>query len=184
MSSPTGNEAGADRQRLFLALAPAEEEKQRLREAVKPFLPDGEARWARQENLHMTLIFFGAIDSAVRRCIETAVAGIRTSGFDLMLDRFGYRPRSRMLWAMPTETPAALVQLVGNLRSALQLQCRIMPESRPFTAHVTLGRQVKRPPKSSRFTPVTWSIRQITLMESVSTTSGTRYLERLAWPLS
>ena len=183
MSLPTGNDGTPATRRLFLALNPDDVERRQLRDAVREHLPPGRARWVALENLHMTLIFFGSVTAAVQACIEQAVAAVDAPGFALTLERFGYWPRSHMLWAMPSELPAALLQLVDSLQSALFEQCGIKPDERSFTAHVTLGRKVNRAPRASRFTPVTWTVMRITLMESASTPDGVRYIERAAWPL-
>jgi 2'-5' RNA ligase len=56
-------------------------------------------------------------------------------------------------------------------------------EQRPFKAHLTLARKVRRPPADAVFEPLAWPAHEFSLVESTTDPAGSRY-ERLAtWPI-
>jgi 2'-5' RNA ligase len=140
-----------------------------------------------ETNLHVTLKFLGQIDPARVDAIADALASAaaRTAAFDLDVRGLGAFPtanRPRVLWAglEPAAPLAALAREVDATLGALGLP----RESRPFAAHVTLGRvregrrnpalapALARPADCGRL-PVT----RISLMRSELNPRGARYTE-------
>ena len=103
------------------------------------------ARWASEEQLHLTLRFIGEVDGNVAHDIDDALAGIRAPAFTLELagvGEFGGK-RPRALWAgvRPNE---ALLHLQKKVETALQ-RIGLAAEERKFSAHVTLARMRASP---------------------------------------
>lgn len=105
--------------------------------------PDGDAvRWVREESLHMTLRFLGAIEperveplvAAVTGAVRGAPFEARLAGVELFPSR--RRPRVVALGVAPAEPLAALAAQVERGAVAAGFP----GEPRPFRAHVTLGR--------------------------------------------
>ena len=131
--------------RLFVALPVPPAARARLARLQETLGAAGlPVRWSRSEGLHLTLVFIGErpaqdvtrAEGALRR----AVSG--RAPFALALTGLGGFPRldrPRVLWAGLSGDLAALdgvqAAVAGELRAA-----GIPFESRPFRAHVTLGR--------------------------------------------
>jgi 2'-5' RNA ligase len=129
--------------RLFVALEIPEAVRSRLT-ALQGGVPG--ARWASDEQLHLTLRFIGEVDENVARDVDDALAGIRALGFMLELagvGEFGGK-KPRALWAgvRPND---ALLHLQKKIETALQ-RIGLPAEERKFSAHVTLAR-MHAPPR-------------------------------------
>jgi 2'-5' RNA ligase len=123
--------------RLFVALELPEAVRSRL-SLLQGGVPG--ARWASDEQLHLTLRFIGEVDDNVAHDIDDALAGIRAPAFTLELagvGEFGGK-NPRALWAgvRPSE---ALLHLQKKVETALQ-RIGLPAEERKFSAHVTLAR--------------------------------------------
>jgi 2'-5' RNA ligase len=169
------------RQRLFFALWPDEEVRESLDQAAGELLGKRIRRIV-AANLHITLAFAGSVGAEVRRCLEDAAEDIRVPGFELCIDRVGHWPRPRILWAAPTHVPAELWSLEGALRQAFEA-CDLKPDTRHFQPHITLARKLGRAPENSGFPPLRWSIRDFSLVESVTDPAGSRYRVLRSWAL-
>ena len=128
--------------RLFVALRIPEAVRDRL-VALQGGVPG--ARWANSEQMHLTLRFIGEVDGNVAHDIDDALALIRAPSFTLELacvGEFGGK-NPRALWAgvRPNE---ALLHLQKKIETALQ-RIGLSPESRKFSAHVTLARMKGAP---------------------------------------
>lgn len=107
-----------------------------------------EIRWSRPENLHITLQFLAETHSEhlqtliknVRDSMEGAVKRIPLSFGTLQLFPNPYRPRVIVLEVLPQEEWANLSRLIGEGLKASNYAL----ETRPFRAHLTLGR-IKQP---------------------------------------
>jgi len=165
-------------QRLFFALWPDDEVRQRLAAASR--------QWSRhpvpEHNLHMTLVFLGDCTPEQRACYCVAAAAVEVEGFSLALDFLGGRARSRIQWLGSSETPEALRRLVCELSRGLQ-ECGFEPERRRFLAHVTLSRKVKNPVVKAGLDGLVWRVENFALVESVQEPGGVRYQVLERWPL-
>jgi 2'-5' RNA ligase len=167
--------------RLFFALWPDEDTRAALAALAKERI-QGQGRRVATANLHITLAFPGSVTSVVHACLEEAAGRLIGSPFGLAVDRLGYWPGPRIIWAAPSYIPPELWNLANGLRGVLA-GCGLEPESRPYQAHMTLARKASRALPVTRITPILWSIREFCLVESVSQPDGVRYLVRRAWPL-
>jgi 2'-5' RNA ligase len=166
--------------RLFFALWPdavvreslAAISKQRLRKAKR--VPPA--------NLHLTLAFPGSVTRPVQLCLETGAGRIVAPPFELLVDHAGHWPRPRISWIGPTRIPAGLWSLVTALRQVLE-ECGLNPESRPYQPHITLARKANPGTVAGEFEPIPWSIRNFSLVESVTDPAGAKYLPLRCWEL-
>ena len=140
-----------------------------------------------ESNLHVTLKFLGQIDEARVDAIGDALtaAAQRTPAFDVNVRGLGAFPtatRARILW-VGLAPAAPLVGLAAAVDAALA-GLGIERESRPFAAHVTLGRvresqrnlaladALARPVDCGRL-----AVTRISLMRSELHPRGARYTE-------
>ncbi len=142
----------------------------------------GSGRRVRRENLHVTLVFLGAVDGARRACVEAAADSVRGQSFILELDRITWWPRPRVLCAGPSRIPSALLDLVGKLKRGCQ-GCGFEPERRPYRAHLTLARKVASGQRSTTVEAQAWKVREFSLVESRTLTTGAEYSVLRTWPL-
>lgn len=103
----------------------------------------GGVRWTRRTNLHLTLRFLGgAAPAAMIPPLDTALAKIAaaTEPFSLQARGTGVFPnhsRPRVVW-IGLESPA-LTRLAAQIEEAARA-CGFPPETRPYAAHLTIGR--------------------------------------------
>jgi 2'-5' RNA ligase len=168
-------------QRLFFALWPDAAVRAALDTSGQSLLGKRVKRIA-AANLHMTLAFAGSVTASVRHCLEAAAGNLEAAPFDLMLDQCGYWPGPRIAWMGPAHAPPALWSLVGGLHAAFEA-CGLPVETRPYLPHVTLARKISRLTHDTPITPVPWSIRSFSLIESVTDPRGVRYQRLVSWAL-
>jgi len=167
--------------RLFFALWPDDETRAAIAALAREQI-HRQARRVAADNLHITLAFPGNVTARVQACLEQAAGGVNGAPFDLAIDRLGYWSGPRILWAAPALTPPELWSLVTSLREVLTA-CGLIPEDRPYQAHITLARKASQALNVTRTAPIPWSIRQFCLVESVSEPAGVRYRVLRFWPL-
>lgn len=155
--------------RLFFALWPDEAGRDALLAAARGacFAPGGRA--VPRHNLHLTLCFLGETDSATEARVRAQAARIRHPALSVTLDALEWWPGPRVLVA--TASGAAAAPLARS----------ICPNIKSFRAHVTLAREVPRPPRTrARLAPVVWSCDRFVLVES---RQGAPYSIVGEWPL-
>jgi 2'-5' RNA ligase len=106
-------------------------------EAVSP-----QTRWARPENLHVTLKFIGEVPETKLAAIRSALAGAR-SDQPVTLDfrGLGFFPdeiHPRVFWAGIEASPN-LKTLASDIEKAVE-RLGVPPEQRLFSPHLTLAR--------------------------------------------
>lgn len=168
--------------RLFFALWPGEALRGALADRVAALAPPGSGRAQRPDQLHLTLVFLGAVPTARLNFVREAAAAVRAEPFELILDTLEYWRRPRVLCLVARELPPALAALVRSLRAELASQ-GFEPESRPYRAHLTLARKVAHPPGLALIDPVHWSATDFALVESVTERAGSIYRPLGAWSL-
>ncbi len=169
-----------DRQRLFFALWPDETVRAQLAAALPTATFDG--RPVRRDNLHLTLVFLGSVDSATRACAEQAASGLVGTRFTLAFDVAGYFPRPQVVWIAPSQPAVELEVLVRALREALR-PCRLALDPRPYRPHLTLARKVRRRPAFPVIIPIAWPVTGFSLVESRSQVGGVCYVPLRSWEL-
>ncbi len=131
--------------RLFLALELPAQVRAALAQAVGPMRRrvDG-VKWVAQENLHVTLKFLGDTPEEQIAPIGQRIAGAANEvpPLALAVGALGAFPslrKPRILWASVSGDLEPLVRLARRIDSDLE-PLGFVPEDRPFSPHVTLGR--------------------------------------------
>lgn len=112
-----------------------------FREVRQSRLP---ARWVREENIHLTIVFLGSVDESVLEDLKESVGLVvkQFTPFTTRLSRLGVFPhwrKPRVLWIGLEGDMAGLSRLRDQLQEALTV-FGVRQETRPFRAHLTLGR--------------------------------------------
>jgi len=191
--------------RLFIGIelddrmkAAATDVAERLRQRLHRVSAHLDARWIREDNLHITVWFIGEVEDARAAEIEKALkqAPFSTPVFDLAIGSCGAFPPSgppRVLWLGVREGGAQMVRIyreVGARLAPLGLQA----ERRDYSAHLTIAR-VKDPGRGTsrglRDTLATFSadcgrcpVTAVTLFRSRLSPPGALYEPLLRVPLS
>jgi len=172
------------RQRLFFALWPPPELARRLLRVAGQQFTDRHARRLAAAQIHLTLFYLGPSDADQRRCAERVAATVEAPPFTLTLSRLGHWSRPRVGWIAPEESPPGLIALVSRLQPGLG-ECGFRIDPRPWQAHLTLVRKLRRPPLNGALDePFLWPVSEFTLVESQTLPSGAQYRILQRWPLN
>ncbi len=176
--------------RLFVAIELPDEVKQRLTR-LRADIPG--ATWVKPGAYHLTLRFLGdQIEAARVPAIVDALGMVQAAPFDLVLQgvgRFPPKGSARVLWVGTGEQPA-LVNLHRAVESALET-VGFPPESRPFSAHITLAR-LKQDARQQvdaflnqqrRFRSEPIAVSSFHLIESTLTPQGPQYRHEATFDL-
>lgn len=177
---PAARNVDGHESRLFFGIWPPAAAAASLRRFAESLEPETGGRPIPVENLHLTLAFLGQVASDRVAAAADAARAVAGHPFRLVIDRAGFWPRSRILWAGPAARPAALEDLAAALGGALR-DAGFILEERAFAAHVTLIRNARRP--RPRPPPeLDWEVSEFVLVQSRTSARGSRYepLERFA----
>ena len=175
------------------------------REALEDVIADLQAlaltgvRWVRPEGVHLTLKFLGNIESASIEPISQAMSqcAALNPSFELSLGKVGVFPNLRAPRVIWVGLEGALEPLLG-LQRALEneLACLgFVPERRPYSAHLTLGRIREGTPPAQRrrvgdalggvleVGSVEIPVKDISLIKSTLAPSGAIYTRLFSAPL-
>ncbi len=170
-------------QRLFFALWPDDAVRTKLTAALRLLTPQVSARWIRPENLHMTLVFLGDVETERLEAVKAAADAVRAQSFELRLDRIDYWRRPQVICL----TPSAVCEPLEELATGLSLRLRSEGfdlEKRPFRAHLTLARKAPRLPADCRLEKsIIWKSTSFALVESSQDNRGSHYTILHSWPL-
>ncbi|EJF80201.1 2'-5' RNA ligase [Bartonella sp. DB5-6] len=151
-----------------------------------------QAQWINPQNFHVTLSFFGEIESSLTDEIVRAFDTIKLSPFMLQargFEVFGSEnaPHSLVVRIEPCETLSLLHEKIQCIRSSLHLT----PDEKQFTPHITLARLLDIKPDdlpsylSSRgsflFPP--FKVDHFVLLLSPSPSSDAPYIVKRSWAL-
>ncbi|MDR9435858.1 MAG: RNA 2',3'-cyclic phosphodiesterase [Thiohalophilus sp.] len=171
------------RQRLFFALWPSPPLAQALRRLARERFADPGARILQADQLHLTLIYLGPVDTQQRTCAEQVADGVRADALTLSLSRLGFWSRPGIGWLAPQSSPPSLLALVSQLQRGLG-ECGFQIDARPWQAHLTLVRKLRRPPLSEALDePLLWPVDEFALVESQTLPSGAEYRILQRWSL-
>lgn len=154
------------KKRLFFALNPDDETRLALSRLYKgQGLTRG--RQVHVADLHITLQFLGSATAKQEACVIETAGKISCSPFTLQIDHVDYWGRPRIVWAGVSSTPAALSTLVSDLNENLEL-CGFEAERRAYKPHITLLRKAPRIQRQLLPEPITWPVKEFSLMASSS----------------
>lgn len=168
--------------RLFFALWPAAETRERFASFLGPLVGPTGGRPQRPDQLHVTLAFLGSVPESRLDDVREAGRAAQGAPFEVTFDRVDFWPRPKVLCLTATRTPEELRRLVETLNRALQSH-RFETEDRPFRAHVTLARKVPHAQRETAIAPLAWPATELSLVESITEPAGARYEPLAHWSL-
>lgn len=133
--------------RVFAALELPPHNQARLGEALtglQAAAPPGTVRWVQPEAMHLTVKFFGDVESARLPAVETALAEAAASAQPLWLRLAGlgvfpHARRPQVIWAGVQGEVDNLQALQADLEARTTV-LGFAPEGRAYKPHLTLGR--------------------------------------------
>ena len=168
--------------RLFFALWPDETTRQKIIQ-FDSLLTDSRLKKVRTKNLHVTLVIIGNIGSEQEENIIKAVDDVLAPVIDMQFDQLTLWLQKRGILSLTSSfQPSALLNLVEQLKNIVLAQ-GVEIESRPYTAHITLARNLKKRPELDVAPPIQWLSDSVVLVHSVSTERGVDYQVINTWPL-
>lgn len=168
--------------RLFFALWPDETLRAALVAGTREVARSAGGRLQSPEQLHLTLVFLGAVPEARLGDVLESAAAARGAPCEIRLDRLEYWSRPRVLCLTSAETPQPLLELVESLTGGLRAR-GFATERRPFRVHLTLSRDSRPPPREAVVAPLVWPATEFALVESVTERTGARYRPLERWSL-
>lgn len=192
----------AKKRRVFFALWPDGEAASHLAALAQHLVATGGARVTLPENLHLTLVFAGAVTSAqidelaaiaadvgAEFCAELAAEACDPH-CDLRLDRLSFWPQGGILWAGCRQPPSGQRRLSAAFPAVLatRLATRLRAAGfgiapHLFIPHVTLARRVRCASLPRLEAPLAWRVREFALMESIPQPMQPRYETLAVFPL-
>jgi RNA 2',3'-cyclic 3'-phosphodiesterase len=176
--------------RVFFALWPDEDLRVRIACAAAALHLPGHARRVPPKNFHLTLAFLGEVSVAKLAVLLEIGRDQRAARCTLNFETFDYWPEPKVVVALASETPPALIGLSTGLHqdSALHDVAHIRGRSRappgvPLRAHVTLARKVTQAPVLQAMSPLTWSADSFSLVRSDTSGLHSVYTVVDTWPL-
>jgi len=134
--------------RIFVGIQLAEAVRDSIAAELKPFKAIANSiRWTESRNIHLTLKFIGEMSEAKTELIRAALRteNIPARGFPLKIRGFGKFPAGddlHIFWAGVEDSPG-LQELFAGVESVLE-PLGVARETRPFSPHITLGRNKAR----------------------------------------
>src|SRR4051812_44446480 len=190
-----------DRLRLFVAIQVPESVKEKLREVqreLQRLLAKASVRWTVSEQIHLTLRFFGSVQTEHLLQLQTALANAcaGTHRLELQARGLGGFPQKRaprVVWAGVQDRTNQLAPIQKSIQTATA-HLGEKPESRDFSAHLTLGRikEIRRAEESALREFITnqtnllcgeWPVTAIDLFQSQLGPSGAKHSVICNYPL-
>jgi RNA 2',3'-cyclic 3'-phosphodiesterase len=163
--------------RLFCALWPNNELRHQLEHETRSASHHSGGRVIPARNLHLTLAFLGEVAHSRIVDAQTAIAEVAISPVTLRLGRIQWWQRQELLCLEPEALGEGVVELndlAHRLHKSLRAHGFVL-ESRPFRAHVTLAREVRRDHPIKPIRLITWPVDRIELVESQVGERGSVY---------
>ena len=162
--------------RLFFALWPDVDERAHTAKAAAALSLAGGVRFVPCENYHLTLAFVGEVEESRLELLRQIGREQRSTACTVPFHGYEYWPHSRVVVAVASEMPSALLDLWATLHRDLARQPaldshrdRVSPRAPPHAGlrgHVTLVRKVAQPPVLNAMPPFVWSARAFSLIRS------------------
>jgi 2'-5' RNA ligase len=139
-------------------------------------------RWTPAGNLHLTVRFIGNADRALVEAIADRLAARSQLAFDLELGdlgTFGRGRHVRVVWQGLHDGAGAVAALAAHVEAECET-AGLVPEKRPFQAHLTLARA--RPREGAELPPLPgparvsrWRASELVLYASRLSRTGATY---------
>lgn len=129
--------------RLFIAVKISPELAQSLDAVIRQLaVAEAEVKWVKTKNLHLTLKFLGEVDPAEIPALIAALQNIRSEKFTLEVGSIRVLPdyrRPRVIYADVLQGAEKFLKLAILVEKTV-VSLGFEAETRPFLAHLTLGR--------------------------------------------
>ncbi len=171
---------------MFLALWPDEFTRKRLSLTQQKLSRNSRltsARAVAPENFHITLHFLGAVDEDVYTKLVECLASVNGDAFSLVINRWDYLPKPRILFLGAQDIPDALTDLVKNTKACINEYIEGY-QQKQFLAHLTLFRKSRHPKRLDEFDSINWKVDRFVLMESITWQEGVEYRVLQEWRLA
>lgn len=164
------------RARVFFALWPDAERRSVLADLSRRIHAQCAGRLTRDDTLHLTLVFIGAIERARLPDLIEAAGRVCVQEFVVDFERIGCWRHNQVAYLRPTHAPQALHQLVAGLEQALAA-ADVAYDRRTYRPHITLVRRgdCTRVPEETLARPIRWSVAEFVLVESRLSQTGAAY---------
>lgn len=181
--------------RVFFALWPDAPAAEALLPLASELAAELGGKATRPETLHLTLAFVGNVPESSLGDLQavadqvSAALGRLAPAPAWCLNRLGYWPHNRVLWAGGDHFPALLATLAAQLAGPVQrLGLGPQPPEQRFAPHVTLVRKALKAPPPDRLAalkkaPVDWPCRDFVLVRSRPAAHASAYETIGRWPL-
>lgn len=164
--------------RLFFALWPSDETRKqiiRINQSIK----SSDLKKVKQENLHVTLVFLGNVDTESEILLRQCVKDVSVQPFVLDFDQLNYWRKPRILCLSTHQVHSQLLILVDTLKCKIK-QCGIKTDERPYKPHITLARKARKQVDVDTLS-IKWPAQAFCLVESCSTPEGVHYQVLQRW---
>jgi len=168
--------------RVFFALVPPAEVRQRLGDLARETARRAHGRPVPSENMHVTLAFIGAWPVARLATLLDAAANVDGEPTYVVLDRLGAFRRAGIAWIGPSLVPDELMRLAASLAAALTA-VGVPLDAQPYHPHVTLARRCRGPYPEAAAGPFAFDADRFVLMQSQTLAEGARYSVVADWSL-
>lgn len=144
---------------------------------------DTGARWIKQDNLHITLIFLGEVSQEFLHNAQTELTSVAKNqkSFEMSLKNIGAFPSQRaprIIWIGVDKGSDELIDLQSKIESSLT-KIGYKPETRKFHPHLTIGRVKFRfnNPKifETNYQSETFAVKSVVLFKSTLMPQGPIY---------
>lgn len=182
-------EIGTRKPRVFFAIWPDNTAQAQLGGLVKRLRLESlcGGRKTKAENIHLTLVFLGNVDSArveVLCRVADGIRGFEARAFDFAIEEIHYWKHNRVIYAAPRNIPAELTDLVCVLKARLSA-AGFSLEQRAYAPHITLMRNARCEEIMPELAePIIWRAREWLLIKSEQASDGSIYSPIFRWPLS
>jgi 2'-5' RNA ligase len=172
--------------RLFFALQPTPAQADALTAEVAPLVKELDGQPYPASKLHATLCFVGAAEEERLAALREAASGVRGRHVTLDFDALDFWEKPQVLCATSSESDSAR-DLSATLTDAVSA-AGFTPDRKPFRAHLTLARKVRREVARNfdwprALAPMSMRCDRFVLMESRRGDVGSTYSVVDSWPL-
>jgi 2'-5' RNA ligase len=166
--------------RLFFALWPDRKLRSKLAGIIRS-LDATELKPVRAANIHVTLVFLGAVEEVNVAPIKQQAAEISGKPFSIVFDQLHYWRKPKVLCLGSSDLPPEIINLAEALKR-MTSDFGIETDKRKYLAHATLARKVRKKIELD-FEPVIWRADSFCLVESVTDSYGPQYKVMQTWSL-
>lgn len=164
--------------RLFFALWPDHKTRLQCWEITRQLSQAG-LRLVRPENLHVTLVFVGAVDPRTEAALIESADSITPFKLSINFNQISYWPKPGILCLTGQALDSKLQTLVSSLARSCESR-GIKVDQRPYAPHITVARKAKAA-SACEFEPFVWHADSFCLVQSISGSNGSIYQVIREW---